>query len=136
MTPKYEKMMFFDDKYMHISLVHWMLKGVNFSSSSKSNISSSDERMFSAFLQFSPRQSPQAVTHLRPFLRQEHTLVPHRFLEESLHLHHTNLSKVSGAAAMSVMTGVSVVPSRFQPHCSGAKCMSLYVSLFQSITCK
>ena len=43
--------------------------------------SSSNSMMSSAFRQFNPRQSPQAVTHLRPLLRQEHAFVPHGFLE-------------------------------------------------------
>ncbi len=55
-------------------------------------------------LQFSPRQFPQAVTHLRPFLRQKYWIFKRK-------LHRTNLSRVSSAAAMSLMTGVSVVPS-------------------------
>ena len=53
--------------------------------------------MSSAFRQFNPRQFPQVVTHLRPFLRQ-HAFVPHGFLEVSLHLQWTNISNVSGAA--------------------------------------
>ena len=56
--------------------------------------------MSSAFRQFNPQESPQAVTHLRPFLRQEHAFVPHGFQEVSLHLQWTNFSNVSGAAGM------------------------------------
>ena len=53
---------------------------------------------------------------------------------ESLHLHLTNFSKLSGAASKSVRTGVSTVSASFQPHCIGSR--SLFVSFNQSMTCK
>ena len=80
-----------------------MVKFLNVFSPSKTNFSSFNVRIMSL-----PRLSPQAVTHLRPFLQQEHTLVSHGFLEESLHLHHTNFIRVSGAATMSVIIGVTI----------------------------
>ena len=123
----------FDDKYIYLKLVHRVVIGVwlllyNIFSPSKPTFSSSDARiMSSAFLQkFSLRQSPQAVTHWRLFLWQEHTLFPREFLEESLHLHHINFSRVSGATAMPVVTRVNVVPSSFLLHYSGSN-LSLHV---------
>ena len=74
----------------------------------------------SAFRQFNPRQSPRAVTHLRPFLWQEHVFVPHGFLEVSLHLQRTNFSNVSGTGGRSVMIGFSLVPLSLQTHFSGS----------------
>ena len=86
------------------------------SSSSVPTLSSSSPRLISsAFLQLSPRQSLQVVTHFSPFFLQEQMLVPHGFLDTSLHLHRTNLSRVSGAGARSVITGTSIAPPSFHP---------------------
>ena len=76
----------------------------------------------------------QAVTHFSPFLRHEQVLLPHGFLDESLHLHRMNFKRLSGATSLSVMTGVSSIPLSFQPHCFGSR--SAFVSLFQSMTFK
>ena len=86
----------------YIKLVHRGVKVVKFLynlfSPSKPIFLSSDARiMSSAFLQFSLWQSPQAVTHLRPFLWQEYVLVPYGLLEESMHLHCTNYSFLSSS---------------------------------------
>lgn len=51
----------------------------------------------SAFIQFSPRQSPQVVIHFSLFLWHEEILLPHGFLDDNLHLHHTNFKWLSGA---------------------------------------
>ena len=61
-------------------------------------------------MQLSPRQSPQAVAHFCPFLRQVHKLLPHGFLDDSLHLHRTNFSKPSGAESKSSL--LALVPYR------------------------
>ena len=77
--------------------------------------SSGSSTKSSELLQTFPWQSPQAVTHFNPFLWQEHTLVLQRFLDDSLNLHCTNFNKLSGTASKSVIIGVNVDPSSFNP---------------------
>ena len=68
--------------------------------------------MSSAFQQPSPLQSLHTVTHLSSCFQLEHKFVPQGFLEESLHLHHTNFStSVSGVAAMPVIVRDRIFPS-------------------------
>ena len=68
-------------------------------------------------LALSPLQSPHAVTHFNPCLRQEQVLLQHRFLVDSLHSQQTYFSKLSGTGSTSVMTGCSIEPSSFHPQC-------------------
>ena len=56
------------------------------------------------------------------------------FLDESLHLHWTNWSKLCGAASLSVMTGVNTWPISFHHHCSESKLIT--VRLDHNKTCK
>jgi len=63
------------------------------------------------------RQSPQAVPTgsytFESIFAAGATLVQHGFLVKSLYCHRTNSSRYSGAAAaMSVLTGLSIAPSK------------------------
>ncbi len=88
----------------------------------------------SIFLQSSPRQSPQAVTHLSPFFRHEHMFPPHGFVDDILQLHRMNFSRSSGAGSMSVIMGISFDMWSFQPHWVGSS--SEFPRFSQITTCR
>ena len=71
------------------------------------------------FLQFSPRQSPQAATQFKPNFLHVHRLVLHGFLDVFLQLQRTNLSIESGATGVSVVTGTKTSSTIFQPQSRG-----------------
>lgn len=69
-----------------------------------------------------PRQSPQAATHFSPFALHEHLLLfSHGFLDDSLQLHRTTFRRWDGAASISVMIGVILPFTIFQPNSRGLK---------------
>ena len=68
-----------------------------------------------------PLQSPHAATQAKPYFLQVQRLLPHGFFASFLHLHRMNLSKWSGAIGLSVVMGIRMPSSLFQPHLVGSK---------------
>lgn len=101
-----------------------------------SHLSLHQELCLQHFYNYPHDKSSQAVTHSSPFLQQEQEFVPHRFLDDSLHLHRTNFNRFSRAAGRSVITGINLLSESFQPHCSRLNCTASCRSSFHRIICK
>ena len=85
-----------------------------------------------SILQLSTSAISTSCCTFQSILRQVHKLLPHELLYDSLHLHRTNFSKLSGAASKSVITGVCTVPLSFQPQCLWS--CSSFLCFLQRIT--
>ena len=86
------------------------------------------------FLQFIPRQSPQAGMHFNSFFLQVHNIKPHVFFKVVLQLQQITCRRKSGVGGKSVLIGFTTSPHLCQPqsHRSRPQSISSVVALLIS----